>query len=257
MAQETAQVPVTVHVPPPPSSPPSTIRGNIALLPAVPSPETWPPYEPVIGDVKMTLDDLKASLLRYYSRLYAVEGQTVDERIQYLRQYHYPSPYPITPPPGQTAAAAADRYPYGTVLPKYEETGKNFVGRVREPTETVPIPPPGDLRRDIAQVLEDVKTGVDAASRRLASVSDDIDVDVDDPAMRAFGYRNVPRFRRRPYFGTQRDFEEHLLQLYSDLYQRAEYNERKLRALRHRMMALQMASLAPVARLKNDPRIGY
>lgn len=331
-------IPVTVNIPPPAAVFEELLASRgIGLQPGeiigsiIPHPEEevlqsntqLKPFDPTIGDVKMTLDDLKSFVLHYYAKLYQNEGESVDERLDAIQQYHYPSPFPISgaqrrptpeqprpltadtrsprhlsflPPLAQTAFTSShplgrldsslspareanmlppmfdprhhpgldrvpppSRYPAGfdPFIPGGElrhfnapADGANFfgllstdagaphsshcdrenvMGRPIEAPNGQPSGHPAGLGQGIADVLRDVKKEVDAATRRLTGVRDELFRETDDPTLTAFGYANYPKVKRRPCFGTQR----------------------------HRMRVLQMNTLAPLAKIRDDPRLGY
>ena len=43
-----------------------------------------PPEQVVVGEIRQNLDDLKAAVLSYYSRLYSQMGRSIDERLDRL-----------------------------------------------------------------------------------------------------------------------------------------------------------------------------
>lgn len=52
-----------------------------------------------VGDAKACLDDLQATLLRFWNKVYQIEPDIpLDWQIEQLRRSFYPSPYPISPP---------------------------------------------------------------------------------------------------------------------------------------------------------------
>eukprot|EP01071_Lankesteria_metandrocarpae_P005913 Lankesteria_metandrocarpae@DN4169_c1_g1_i1.p1 len=55
------------------------------------------------GEGKQVLDEIRSSLLNYYSVLYSLDGLALHDRLNFLSNHGYPSPYPICdhrkPPP--------------------------------------------------------------------------------------------------------------------------------------------------------------
>lgn len=100
-------IPVTINIPPPSAVSEDILRNpGLSLQPGdflgVVLPEKHAELgeakglaETNVGDVKMTLDDLKSFVLRYYTRLYEPHERSVEERLNSIRQYHYPSSAPI------------------------------------------------------------------------------------------------------------------------------------------------------------------
>lgn len=283
--------PVTINIPPPPLPPeelksqkdPPTkpeLMGTLLPLTRVGgTPQTGDVRngvnDPVIGDVKMTLDDLKSSVLSYYSQLYAAEGRSIDEKLDYIQQYHYPSVYPI----GGLRQEQVDDLNRQTVDHKssfkqahrdtpsniHVSKDSNFVGSLNRPRaeHDVKIPelpanlvnkgvefglPPSSRTHGISDLVTDLKAGVSDASQKLDNIATRLSNETDDPARRGFSYRNVPHYKRRPYFGGQTEMEDHMLQLYSDLFSQVKFNERKIRALRHRLDQMR------ISRRHEDPR---
>lgn len=321
---ENRPVQITIKVPSPPEpfeeeGPYLSSLGKEELISTLTPP--CGSFEPLVGDVKLTLDDLKSSILRYYSHLYQAEGQTIDEKLHYLQRNYYPSPYPIEGARPSSVALPVDREPSNVTntideglcerdpLPSNQQVdstgwpshchtvestpqvlfGPNFLGAlypVKAPfpeelakerlqhdgliqpasgTSPYSLKPQMDEspslrlspRHGIAEVISEIKRDADSVTRRLVGMTDLISRETDDPSLRAFSYVNYPRIKRRPYFGTQREMEHHMSQLYSDLYSQIDWNQRRINALRRRLAILQMNTVGSMQEGKRDPRLAY
>lgn len=98
--------------PPPPVSREAAPPGELLEVPdgASSSRDTGPirrqPPEPlVVGEIRQNLDDLKAAVLSYYSRLYSFTGRSIDERLDRLAA----SPFSNTVKAGRLPLAANAR----------------------------------------------------------------------------------------------------------------------------------------------------
>lgn len=86
-----------------------------------------------IGDAKQTIDDLKSSLLSYYSHLYTVSGLDIDSKLQQLSSQN------IFPTSSKRESAIKDLY-------KYKEKPKVSVG-----TYLQDLPPPYSYENPLEQ----------------------------------------------------------------------------------------------------------
>lgn len=258
----------------------------------------------------MTLDDLKGSVLRCYSNLFALEGQTVDEKIDYLQRHYYASPFPVSGsywesheapdvtaaqqrvPPASSSSSSLQNLadsrgfplpPPSSGVSSRTNIGPNFLGAlypvnapppeqflsgtfeggpshdlsgIHRPTDQL-MPRSSSASRispahAISGVLSELRDDIGTASRRLVTLTESVARETDNPNLRAFSYLSCAPGRRRPRFGTQHEMETHMVQLYKDLYARAEWNERRIRALRQRLSLAQMS-----ARNVQDPRLAF
>lgn len=350
LGQQQAQLPgVNINVPAPPQPPklPQPLYGGGVLpeapprlipagerfvLPsgAPPDADRHSPCEPLIGDVKATLDDLKASVVSYYSNLYK-EGGSIADRLERLSQHFYASPFPLNGnEPAVTAYGSlkhpeiglnnpASRYiplneaadghrrpqeyeqaPLDQVPPPDRPPGprdpflrnaslshtENFFGMMSKPGEGKPdadrdIPvrnimgmdmdDVGQKRRkdeehgthvrspagSIEGVLSELKSNVKSCNTRLRDVAGVINAETENPNLDTFAFRTYPRLRKRATFHHEEGIDQHVLQLYSDLYNATMYNQRRIKALQAKIRVLDMHNKKGMMRIKDDPRIGF
>ena len=349
-------IPVTIFIPPPPNYPAYVSEGfNGAFLPAQREEQFSAFTHPLVyshplvtkqevGDVKLTLDDLKSHLLSYFSVLYQPEGVDIGERLNTLQKSfeppsimltHHNVGYPLATgihfdeksnaqynaKPLSMLPLQTPQFPQSNALKNIKElnllkpttspsktdynefpdkkqlsqlhtreqnissdpqqltisVNKSFspprvMNSVSSPSHSWDAigPPstatpeisqswllgkPKSLSKDFSQVIREIKSDINNATQRLDRIGRDLYRETDDPSLTSFSYSHSPRYKRRPRFGTQREIETHMIQLYQDLYAQVQWNERRIRTLRHRLQALQMNTLSSIALRQDDPRI--
>jgi hypothetical protein len=105
----------------------------------------------------------------------------------------------------------------------------------------------------ITDLIQDVKDQVDKATHRLENISNMLDRETENPSLKSYSYTRCPRFKRRPRFGSQKEMEECMLQLYADLYSQVQWNERRIKALQQKIQVFQLNAASFVS-TRNDPR---
>ncbi|KAL8456140.1 hypothetical protein Emag_000025 [Eimeria magna] len=247
------------------------------------------PERVVVGEIRQNLDDLKASVLSYYSRLYSNTGRSIDERLDRLADFsrshsvsplalntrrHRQRPPRLEPPPPNTcfdflAEEQADsKYGKDSRPAPDAETQKTFYGMAQLPGQKADPSVRGydnllgrgleEARGgQINEMLGELRKKCTAATKRLNTIGDHLERECEDPNLREWEFTTYPEVRRHPHLGSDPQLRRHLLTLYQDLAHQSQTNQLKINAIQGKLKVLNLHTKSDMIKLKSDPRIAF
>ncbi|KAL8449912.1 hypothetical protein Emed_002875 [Eimeria media] len=247
------------------------------------------PERVVVGEIRQNLDDLKAAVLSYYSRLYSNTGRSIDERLDRLADFprsnslspltmhtrrHRQKPPRLQPPPPNTcfdflAEEEADSKQGKESRPAADaETHKTFYGMAQLPGQKADPSVKGhdnllgrgleDARGgQINEMLGELRKKCTAATKRLNTIGDHLERECEDPNLREWEFTTYPEVRRQPHLGNDPQLRRHLLTLYQDLAHQSQTNQLKINAIQGKLKVLNLHTKSDMIKLKSDPRIAF
>ncbi|KAL8272036.1 hypothetical protein Esti_004160 [Eimeria stiedai] len=247
------------------------------------------PERVVVGEIRQNLDDLKAAVLSYYSRLYSNIGRSIDERLDRLagfpssnlvsplamnmRRHGQRRPRPEPPPPNACFAFLAkeqadskdakDSKPTPAL-----ETHRTFYEMAQLPGQKADPSVKGhdnllghgleETRGgQINEMLGELRKKCKAATKRLNTIGDQLERECEDPNLREWEFTTYPEVRRRPHLGSDPQLRRHLLTLYQDLAHQSQTNQLKINAIQGKLKVLNLHTKSDMIKLKSDPRIAF
>ncbi|KAL8429767.1 hypothetical protein ACSSS7_006362 [Eimeria intestinalis] len=179
------------------------------------------PERVVVGEIRQNLDDLKAAVLSYYSRLYSNTGRSIDERLDRLAGF--PTSSSLTPlatnsrrhrqrlelpPPNRcfdilAEEQAGPRYAKDFKSTVDAETYKTFHGMAQLPGQKADPSVKGHdnmLGRgleearggQINEMLGELRKKCTAATKRLNTIGDQLERECEDPNLREWEFTTYP-----------------------------------------------------------------
>ncbi|KAL8429518.1 hypothetical protein Efla_007158 [Eimeria flavescens] len=295
--------PPPLETPPPPPVPPGlgSLNGRADAVDGQGDKEKSKPSREcdhvVVGEIRQNLDDLKAAVLSYYSRLYSNTGRSIEERLDRLaaapfsnsiREGRLPLATQarrnprgrragLEPPPPNTCFdflaedgkdskdAKASSAPAAQGDP---EAQKSFYGMTQLPGQKANPGMKGYdnyLGRDleetrsgyISEMLSELRRKCTAASKRLNTIGDQLERECENPDLREWEYATYPEVRRHPHLGREPQLRHHLLTLYKDLEHQARTNQQRINAIQSKLRVLNLHTKSDMIKLKSDPRIAF
>ncbi|CDJ30210.1 uncharacterized protein EMH_0005790 [Eimeria mitis] len=250
------------------------------------------PEQIVVGEIRQNLDDLKSSILSYYSRLYAQPGKSIEERLDALAAPPFsntvrtgrlppadftPSrskkqqPFTAFPPPNtcfdfleeegkgpgkattETDPSAAQKTFYGISQLPGQKAGPDMMGYDNLLGRSLDEARGGQIN----ELLQDLRSKCTAASTRLNTISDQLERECGNPDLREWEYTTYPQVRRHPYLGRDPELRRHLLTIYRELCHQSQTNQLRISAIRSKLKVLNINTQSDMIKLKSDPRIAF
>ncbi|OEH77072.1 hypothetical protein cyc_02505 [Cyclospora cayetanensis] len=196
------------------------------------------PEHIVVGEIRQNLDDLKAAVLSYYSRLYSLAGRSINERLDRLAAPPFSNKastrLPLArgsrstskkhqglsvPPPDTCFDFFAEEHQGskepkdGDLVSKAEDPSlqRRFYGISQLPGEKIDREMVGHdnfLGRQlketrgghINELLGDLRSKCSAATSRLNLIGDQLERECEDPNLREWEYTTLPQVCQSPLF---------------------------------------------------------
>ncbi|PHJ18786.1 hypothetical protein CSUI_007386 [Cystoisospora suis] len=249
----------------------------------------------IVGDLRTNLDDIKSSLVGYYSRLYSQPSTSIEARLDALssksscrffdssqrwldtrrREKRYEafikatmSPLPDEPSFLHNHTRGRSSRSVGLVEHNGDngddlEDGEDFYSYPGGRDSSLPPYSPGypssSQRRakgEVYDMLRDLRLKCETASTRLTTLADGLYPHVTNPNLREWEYSTIPKARRQPSFESA-ELRRHVLGVYKNLHSQAEINQSRINALQSKMKILQMQTHADMIKLQQDPRVAF
>ncbi|EUD65681.1 hypothetical protein C922_03929 [Plasmodium inui San Antonio 1] len=234
---------------------------------------------PRIGEIKVNIDDIKKGLLTYYSNIYSLDHYDIEERINILKygeknisehvqaNYCYKKRELAQRPPFLHYNDELDNpnsLTYQSMFPDYyykEGAGRSRDGKERfhlgstllddqnKMEETNAFHSEYDHVGQISELLSSLKNKCADANFKAQSLTCQFDRKYDNPDNRFWVHNLVPMHLRKPALHNQDGIRNHLVTTYSQLYNEAMLNKKKIAALEKKLHILKLRA--------NFPRGGY
>ncbi|ANQ07635.1 Uncharacterized protein PCOAH_00020170, partial [Plasmodium coatneyi] len=241
-------------------------------------------HPPRIGEIKVNIDDIKKGLLTYYSNIYSLDHYDIEERINILKygekniSEHVQANYcykkrelPSRPPfvhyndeldnPNSRA--------YQSMLPDYyykEGANRSRDGKERSPLgstslehhkkmeETNAFKSEYDHVGQISELLSSLKNKCADASFKAQSLTSKFDRKYENPDNRFWVHNLVPMHLRKPSLQNEDGIRNHLVVTYSQLYNEAVLNKKRIAALEKKLHILKLRANLPMGGYRMETR---
>nr|PIL96183.1 hypothetical protein TGCOUG_307020 [Toxoplasma gondii COUG] len=212
----------------------------------------------VVGDLKTNLDDIKSSLVSYYSRLYSGSSPSIEERLDALS---FQSQNPESPSRWLRRRQREKRFE--AMAETSEDSmrdhlsgGRDVASARRRCDEPAVGQRSSRTSGEVYDMLRDLRLKCETASLKLNTISDDLYPQISNPNLREWEYTTTPLGRRRPQFGDQTELRHHATSLYRHLHTQAEINQSRINNLQSKMKILYMQTKSEMMKHQQDPRVG-
>ncbi|KMZ80706.1 hypothetical protein PVIIG_03073 [Plasmodium vivax India VII] len=231
-------------------------------------------HPPRIGEIKVNIDDIKKGLLSYYSNIYSLDHYDIEERINILKYgeknisehvqancRYKKRELPRRPPfvRYNDELDTPNSVAHQSMLPEYyyaEGVGlsrdgreRSHLGSTHQMEETKAFQSEFDHVGQISELLSSLKNKCADANFKAQSLTSKFDRKYENPDSRFWLHDLVPMHLRKPALHNEDGIRSHLVVTYSQLYNEAMLNKKKIAALEKKLHILKLRA--------NLPRGGY
>ncbi|GIX65610.1 uncharacterized protein BcabD6B2_50450 [Babesia caballi] len=210
------------------------------------------------GNLKNSIDAIKADFLDHYSLLYNLEEYSIKERLEILGR-HGPVENTVAPEPDRGAKSPSGESAH-TVHPmlKFNATfelagATTFAACAADPELASEAP---TISHGVFDMIDSLKHKFEALNHRIEALDSELDAQVGDPNLREWeGSRQSRQLRGDHDLEGDAELCDHIRTLYAHLHHQAKINAQKIDAMRNRLITLQAHAKVLSRRHPNDTRL--
>ncbi|CDR97631.1 hypothetical protein, conserved [Babesia bigemina] len=193
------------------------------------------------GNLKESIDAIKADFLDHYSLLYNLQEYSIKERLEILGRHA---------PVENTVAHETTR---ATHTPIGETT---YAQRADAPEEA--LKEETSVSQGVLSMIDALKHKFETLNNRIEALDNEIEAEVGDPNLREWEY-SKESMHLRGHHDLEGDAElcNHIRNLYAYLSHQAKINDQKIEAMRNRLITLQAHAKILSKRQPNDTRVAF
>ncbi|GAW80733.1 hypothetical protein, conserved [Plasmodium gonderi] len=241
-------------------------------------------HQPRIGEIKVNIDDIKSSLLSYYSNVYSLDHYDIEERINILKygeknisdsvqtKYCYkkrelPQRLPFLHYNDELNNSSS--FSYQTISPDYYYAEGIHRSRDKREKYHSDLKYSGDKRNikkvnafeseydhvgQISELLTSLKNKCADASFKAQNLTSKFERKYENPDNRFWIHNLVPMHLRKPSLHNEDDIRNHLVVTYSQLHNEAMLNKKRIEALEKKLHILKLRANLPKGGYRMETR---